>query len=132
MRSINIKFPLEDDRVKNGLFKMNSVTKAALTSNLMLLLLTDKGERYYMPNYGTNLKKFIFEPNDSVTISDVEEEVRNTVKEYIPELTIKAIDVYRVEDEDGNPMSDHEIRLLVNFTYDEGVFSETGVVEIIF
>jgi len=132
MRSINIKFPLEDDKVKNNLFKMNCVTKSALTSNLLLLLLTEKGERYYMPNYGTNLKRFIFEPNDSVTIGDVEEEVRNTVKEFIPELTITSIDIYTTTDEDGNLMSEHEIRLLVNFSYDEGVFNETGVVEITF
>lgn len=132
MRSINIKFPLEDDKVKNGLFKMNNTTKSALTSNLLLLLLTEKGERYYMPNYGTNLKKFIFEPNDNITIGDVEEEVRNTVREFIPQLTITSIDVYTTKDEDGNQMSEHEIRLLVKFSYDEGVFNEIGVVEITF
>ena len=132
MRSINIKFPIEDDKVKNGLFKMNSVTKSVLTSNLLLLLLTEKGERYYMPNYGTNLKKFIFEPNDNITIGDIEEELRNTVKEFIPQLTITSIDIYTSKDEDNNPISENEIRLLIGFSYDEGVFNETGVVEITF
>jgi len=132
MRSINIKFPIEDDKVKNGLFKMNSVTKSVLTSNLLLLLLTEKGERYYMPNYGTNLKKFIFEPNDNITIGDIEEELRNTVKEFIPQLTITSIDIYTSKDEDNNPISENEIRLLISFSYDEGVFNETGVVEITF
>lgn len=77
MITYNIKFPLNDNLSTNTYFLMTQVTKEALSSDLLLLLLTQKGERYYEPNYGTNLLKFIFEPNDNLTAGDVEQEIKN-------------------------------------------------------
>lgn len=124
MVSINIRFPLEDDNEKRKLFRLNDVTKDALTSNLVLLLLTSKGERYYNPNYGTNLLKYIFEPKDNLTISDIEEELRLTVKEFIPQLNIDSISFFENEDELGNPINDNEINIRIDYTFNEDVFSE--------
>ena len=86
MNSYNIKFPFKDDNELNAFIETNQVSKDAYSSNLLLLLLTQKGERYYEPDYGTNLLKFIFEPNDQLTANDVEDELKNTVALYIPSL----------------------------------------------
>ena len=126
MNTINIKFPLEDDNVTNRLFKMNSVTKDALTSNLILLLLTEKGERYYEPDYGVNIRKYLFEPKDGVTQSDIEEEIRQTVKLFIPQLTISSVKFFSDTDDVGDDLGDNQINILVEFKYSEDVFSETG------
>ena len=126
MKTINIKFPLEDDTVTNRLFKMNNVTKDALTSNLILLLLTEKGERYYEPDYGVNIKKYIFEPKDGQTQADIEEEIRDTVKLYIPELTISSVQFFSDVDDVGDDIGDNQINILVEFKYADDVFSETG------
>ena len=127
MKSINIKFPLGDDNEKNQYFQMNEVTKDALTSNLLFLLLTQKGERYYNPNFGTNLTQYIFQPNDNLTISEVEREIKITVKEFIPELTIKNISFYSDgNDDQGDPVGDSEIRVVINFVYSEDAFSDSG------
>jgi phage baseplate assembly protein W len=133
MKSINIKFPLEDDKEKNSYFRLNNVTKDALTSNLILLLLTNKGERYYNPNYGTNLQQFIFEPKDNLTITEVEREIKQTVKDFIPELSIKTIQFFSNGDDDqGNPVGENELRVVVNFVYSEDTFSDTGRLELNF
>jgi hypothetical protein len=76
MSSINIKFPLQDDNETGFLFKTNKLSIDAIKSDLLLLMLTQKGERYYNPDYGTNLKKFIFEPNDDLTEFDIKEEIK--------------------------------------------------------
>ena len=91
MLTYNIKFPLNDDVTTNTYFAMSRVTKDAFSSDLLLLLLTQRGERYYEPDYGTNLLKFIFEPNDSMTEKDIEQEIKNTVSLYIPALKISKI-----------------------------------------
>ena len=126
MASINIKFPLEDDNEKNGLFELNDVTKDALTSNLVLLLLTNKGERYYQPDYGTNLLRYVFEPKDGFTIADIEEEVRSTVKSFIPQLTIKTIDFNQDENDLGDGIGKNELNIIVRFVFQEDTFSEEG------
>ncbi len=123
MSYINIKFPLEDDVNKNKLFALNQTTKDAIRSNLLLLLLTEKGERYYYPDYGTNLLKFIFEPNDNITENDVSTDIKETVYKFIPYLTIKDIQFNR---------SENVLSVLIPFVYSEGAFSEPGVIELTF
>ncbi len=88
MKSINIKFPLEDDKEKNNLFMLNYVTKNALISDLKLLLLTKKGQRYYMPDFGTNLVKYIFQPEDNTTEEEIIADLRKAVRDFMPEITI--------------------------------------------
>lgn len=132
MVSYNIKFPIEDDNIKNVFFETTTTTKKALASNLLLLLLTQKGERYYMPDYGTNLLKFIFEPNDNNTIGDIKEDLNRTVNVYIPQLNIDNVVFRRNEDIDGNPIGENELSIKINFTYKEDTFSETGEIELNF
>jgi phage baseplate assembly protein W len=133
MASYNIKFPLEDDVNTNRYFLMNSVTKEAYTSDLLLLLLTSKGERYYEPDYGTNLIKFIFEPKDNITIGDIEREIKETVKNYIPSLTIDNIEFNQTGlDSEGFPIGENQVNVKINFTFEEDAFSQSGELELNF
>lgn len=132
-RAINIKFPLNDDVDKNVLFKQNFVTKDALVSNLLLLLLTEEDERFYMSDYGINLKKYLFQPNDEITQNEVTEEIRDRVKQFIPQLTITSVQFFASEvDEDNQPLMENEITAQIHFTYSNNTFSEQGSVQITF
>lgn len=132
MATYNIKFPLVDNTTTNTYFQLTQVTKDALTSDLLLLLLTQRGERYYEPDYGTNLLKYIFEPNDAITGSDVEQEIKRTVSLYIPALTIDKITFNWNHDDNGEPISDTQLNVNIKFTYNEDVFSEQGQLDLQF
>lgn len=126
MKSVNIRFPLIDDTEKNTYYKMNQITKDAFSSDLLLLLLTERGERYYYPDYGTNLLKFIFEPNDNLTAQDIEQEIKRTVSLFIPNLTINTVEFNKPEN------SDIQLNVNIKFTYTEDAFSESGELDINF
>ncbi len=126
MRSINITFPITDDPDKNNYVKTNKVTKKAFSSNLLLLLLTEKGERYYMPDYGTNLLKYLFDPSDNITYQDIEEDIRNTVSKYIPNLKIKKINFKSDSEEES------QVNVNIKFTYKEDSFTEDGDLDLNF
>lgn len=132
MQSYNIKFPLNDDTSKNSYFLMTQVTKDAFSSDLLLLLLTQKGERYYEPDYGTNLLKYIFEPNDTLTATDVEQEIKNTVAAYIPALKIKMVTFNWNLDDNGQPISGNQLNVNIQFTYTEDSFTENGEIDLNF
>ena len=132
MKSVNIRFPIQDDREKNTYFQMNQITKDAFSSDLLLLLLTERGERYYQPDYGTNLLKFLFEPNDNLTEQDVEQEIKRTVSLYIPSLTIDSVAFNRLVDDQGNQISEHQLNVHIKFTYTEDAFSESGELDLNF
>lgn len=94
---INIDYPFKNS--PEGFFiNLNSTDQKAIKADLLHLLLTRKGQRLYMPDFGTDLLKFIFEPNDGKTLDDIREEVRVTVKKYIPNLSITSLTVTPSED----------------------------------
>lgn len=131
MKSYNIKFPLEDNVSTNSLFAMSVVTKDAYSSDLLLLLLTEKGQRYYQPDFGTNLNKFLFEPNDKMTQDDIVEDIKKTVSKFIPNLRIDSVKFNW--NEDSNTLTDNsQLNLLIDFTYTEEFFNEQGQISINF
>jgi phage baseplate assembly protein W len=111
---------------------MNQVTKDSYSSNLLLLLLTQKGQRYYESDYGTNLLKYIFEQNDQLTATQVEEEIRNTVALYIPEVRITSVNFNWNETEEGEPIPETQLNVNIQFVYTEGSLTEQGNLDLNF
>ncbi len=132
MKTINIKFPLQDDAEKNNLFKLNSVSKDALVSNLTLLFKTKKGQRYYMSGYGTNLEKHLFQPKDDITKDDIISDLRESVRNYMPEITINNVEFNTSDTLGYEDLLETEISIMVFFTYSDDVFSDQGSVELKF
>jgi len=94
---INIDFPFKNSP-KGFFLNLNSDSQRAIKADLMHLLLTRKGQRLYNPDFGTNLLQYIFEPNDTTTLTDIKNEVINSVKKYLPKLNVKEITVTPNED----------------------------------
>ena len=132
MQSYNIKYPLQDNVETNTYFKMSTVTKDAFSSDLLLLLLTQKGERYYEPDYGTDLLKYIFEPNDNLTAADVEQEIKRIVSLYIPALKINQITFNWKTDDNNQPIGENQLNVNIKFTFSEDAFTENGELDLNF
>ena len=90
----------------------------------------EKGQRYYEPDYGLNIRKYIFEQNDGISQSDVEQEIKDTVKKYIPQLSIIGVKIFTGADDEDNNLNDNQINLLIDFRYTEDAFSENGRLEL--
>ena len=82
-RYINIDFPFKDSK-KGFYLKLNQTDRDAIRADLLHLLLTNKGERLYLPDFGSDLKKFIFEPNDDITHEEIRENLNDTIKNTYP------------------------------------------------
>lgn len=120
---INIKFPFEDST--RGFFvELNQTTRDALKSDLLHLLFTDKGTRYYLPTFGTNLRRYIFEPNDRPTHEDIMAEIQDAVNTFLPGLRINNIEV------DIDPNDENIAVVNIKFSIGEGALEETDFVQI--
>lgn len=62
-------------------------------SDLLILLLTNPGERVMMPNYGTPLRRYLFDQNDPTTAGTVRDLIANSIKTWEPRITVKSITV---------------------------------------
>jgi len=121
---INIDFPFVDSK-EGFYFNLTQTDQAAIRADLLHLLLTNKGERLYMPDFGSDLKKYIFEPNDSITHSEIKDNLNETIKRYLPNLVIDSIEFKNNEIEEL-------IIVEVRYTVIEGTFTSSDVIEVTF
>ena len=91
-KSINISFPFKDSP-KGDYLKLSKTNKEGVKSDLLHLLMTNKGERLYLPEFGTNIRKFLMEPNDNITLGNIENEIRESVNKFMPFLSINMVSV---------------------------------------
>ena len=82
-----VDFPFDTSDRGDGL-KMTEYFADEIRASLLHLLLTRKGSRYYLPDFGTRLYEYLFEPLDVVSFDVIESDIRDAVKKYIPNLTI--------------------------------------------
>ena len=103
---------------------MNDQDNQAIKADLLHLLLTRKGQRLYKPDFGTDLMKFIFEPEDGMTLTGIKEEIGNTVKLYLPQLQLDEILIEEsTEDE-------HAAVVTISYTVTDAVFATSDIVVI--
>ena len=85
-----INFPFNDS-LKGDYLSLSQNPDQEIRSNLIHLLLTRKGSRYYLPDFGTKLYEFIFEPLDGITFEAIKDDIRDNVSKYIPNILINDI-----------------------------------------
>ena len=120
---INIRFPFENSQ--RGFFvELNQTTKDALKSDLLHLLFTDKGSRYYLPTFGTNLRKYIFQPNDGATHEGIISEIQDAVNTFLPGLRINDINV------EIDPNDENTAIVSIKFSVGQGALEESDMVQV--
>jgi phage baseplate assembly protein W len=114
-KSININFPFRDSD-KGFFLELNTEDSKAIKADLLHLILTNKGERLYLPDFGTNLRKYLFNQYDGITEGDIKNEISEAVKKYIPNLKINTITF------DEAPQSQYGVVVRIDYTVSEDVF----------
>jgi phage baseplate assembly protein W len=114
-----INFPFRDS-YDGRYLDLSDTPDEEIRTDLIHLLLTRKGTRYFLPDFGTRLYEYIFEPLDGPTFAQLESEIRETVRIYIPNLKITSIQVY-----DASTEEESESR--TEISGDERVFRVPGI-----
>ena len=123
-RYINIDFPFKDSD-KGFYLNITQTDRDAIRADFLHLLLTNKGERLYLPDFGSDLKKYIFEPNDNVTHSEIRDNLNQTISKYIPNLIVNEINF-------RNDGVQEAIIVELTYTVTEGTFSSTDTITLTF
>ena len=118
---INIRYPFQNSD-KGFFLALNDTDADAIKSDLLHLILTRKGQRLYNPDFGTDLLRFIFEPNDSLTLGKIKEEITTVVKKYLPNLQINDVSVTQSEE------SEYAAVVRLDYTITDNVFETSDFV----
>lgn len=76
-------------------FVLNYTTLDQAKTDLVNLLLTHKGERFMQPDFGTNLRRFLFQPNTSEIEGELRNEILDTIKRWLPFIKVGTLRINR-------------------------------------
>jgi phage baseplate assembly protein W len=93
------------------LFNKTYNTKDQIKSNLINVLLTNRGERILNPSFGSNLKTLLFEPLTEIIKADIKNTILSTVNIYVPEVTITNINI----DDSNYQIDTNTISVTINY-----------------
>jgi phage baseplate assembly protein W len=125
-----VNFPFRDSSIGYYL-DLTEFANEEVKANLIHLLLTRKGSRYFLPDFGTRLYEYIFEPLDGPTFESIQEEIKISVNKYIPNLIINQIRITPATEDTGDGMTDNpNITSITETVYQPGVKEHTAVVRI--
>lgn len=91
-RTYGINFPFRDSR-RGDYLELTELETQEIKADLIHLLLTRKGSRYFLPDFGTRLYEFIFEPFDTLTFDAIQSDIRDAVQTYMPNLLLNNITI---------------------------------------
>ena len=91
--TIGVAFPLDETNLFNG----TETIREQVKSNLINLLLTQPGERIFLPKYGVGLKYLLFE--QQINLEILEEKIRTQTTRYIPQIEITELRTGLSEDQ---------------------------------
>lgn len=94
----DIKYPFTDGGTENYVFDLNSNQRDRVASDILHVIFTPKGQRLRKPDFGTNLIKYIFEPNDVESWSGVKKEIQESVSKWVRGVKLNNIEVLSSDD----------------------------------
>lgn len=114
-RSVGIALPLGSSN--NGYFATNYTTKDQIKTNLRNLILTEPGERIGNPEFGTPLRRFIFEPYmEGEFEAGIEDAITTSVNTYMPYLNIESIIFDTNNENKDRHLVNLELKYSINFS----------------
>lgn len=140
-----VDFPFRNSQ-EGKFLKMTGSGEREVRANLIHLILTRRGSRYFLPDFGTRLYQFIFDQNDSTTFGIIEGEIRESVAKYIPNLDITSITVVSADQDPDVPQGPQEqederlfrvstyssepytARVKIEYTVNNGAFSTSDFI----
>ena len=81
-----------------GVFTSMQTRTKQVRANLKNLLLTQVGERYYLPEFGCRLLSALFEPNTDDIKPFIQDTIFQAVQKWMPYLNIN-VDIITAEDD---------------------------------
>lgn len=75
-----------------GLFRAQGGVEQ-IKADLLALLLTNFGERVMLLDYGADLDRFIFEPNDDILREQVRTAITNAISKWEPRIVVSNINI---------------------------------------
>ena len=114
---IGIDLPFRRSDGKEGYFASTTTTIEAVKNNIKNLVQTNKGERFMQPELGLNLRRYLFEQVTDETIINIQNDIVETFKTWLPFVEIQDIQV-SANETDAIGRNKLSVNIVFNITKD--------------
>lgn len=91
---VGVSLPLNGKSV----FKTTFTTREAIKNNLINYFLTNNGDRPLNPEFGGNLRRFIFEQINQGNLEFLQEDLQSQISTFFPSIVVNNLDVLSYPD----------------------------------
>lgn len=98
-----------------------------IKSDMLVLLLTNPGERVMLPTFGTPLNTLLFEPNDPATALKARQMIIKSISDWEPRVAVTNIEVTTnaddtsLDSQDDLTEKEHILYIKINFVDPENI-----------
>lgn len=126
VQTFGIKYPFRRDDFQHFYVDVNNTEAEKVRSQLMHIIFTPRNQRLRLPDFGTDLIKYIFEQNENITWEAVKNEVSDSVRRWASNISLNDIQVVK------NEKDDSEIFVRLDYSVNEGnkVISDSVIVQV--
>ena len=87
----DISMSFQSNPLNNDLIVLKNVN--AITRSIRNIVLTTPGEKFFDPDFGSNVSKLLFENVDDITASQIQEEIEFSINNYEPRVKLLSVEV---------------------------------------
>jgi len=95
--AVGVDLPFNAD----GVFRSTFETKNAIKVNLINYILTNKGERYLNPSFGSDIRSLLFENITQDSLEEIREIVSTEINTFFPRVEPTTIELTGTPDENS-------------------------------
>jgi len=115
---VGIDLPIRRGDVKDGWFATTSTTIEAVKNNIRNLLQTNRGERFFQPNLGINLRSSLFEVINDESLFSIQDSILDTINFWLPFVEVRDIELLTNVQDSSILNNEIRIKILFNIVQD--------------
>lgn len=113
-------------KLNKGYFSKESSIEL-IRNNLRQLLLTERGERVMLPNFGANLRRFAFQPMDDQLFEEIKDEILEAIQNYGQNVEIVKLGVFPLDKFGSDSFQAIEVKLKVRLVDFDNIIFDVGI-----
>ena len=87
----DISMSFQSNPLNNDLIAIKNVN--AIARSVRNIILTTPGEKFFDPDFGSNVTRLLFENVDDITASQIQEEIEFSINNYEPRVKLLSVEI---------------------------------------
>tara|TARA_R100001015_G_C4620188_1_gene177076 strand:- start:608 stop:1138 length:531 start_codon:yes stop_codon:yes gene_type:complete len=125
---IGIDLPIRRGNGSDGFFAATSTTIEAVKNNIRNLLNTERGERFFQPNLGIGLRKFLFQNITDESTLAIQNEILDVLDFWLPFVEVRNIQINSTLSNDAIDVNTLNIDIIFNIKQDPNTLQSVQLV----